>query len=358
MTHFWLRSEYRDDEFRTPITPIGARKLLDNGINVTVEESDKRAFSTNEYRSIGCEIARQGAWKSSDRKTIILGLKELEGNIVLNHRHIMFAHVFKEQKGSNKTLACFKRGGGILYDLEYLTDAEGKRVAAFGHYAGFAGAAVALNIWLAKMNMDLNSNYKFPSTTNKTEIWSILNKDLTKYVSKNNEKPGVIIIGAHGRVGKGAKELFNSLAIQTKDWDLEETSSGGPFPEILEHDIFVNCVLASADSKPFITKDLIKSTRKLLVISDVSCDPGSEYNTIPLYDQPTSFSMPYHTLIAGNKPLYITAIDNLPAMLPKESSLNFERQLLNYLIDFKDDNCGVWGRAKKVFDAKLENILM
>ena len=358
MTHFWLRSEYRDDEFRAPITPIGAKKLLNNGINVTVEESDKRAFSTNEYRSIGCEIARQGAWKSSDRKTIILGLKELEGNIVLNHRHIMFAHVFKEQKGSKKTLASFKDGGGVLYDLEYLIDAEGKRVAAFGHYAGFAGAAVGLNIWLAKKDMDLNNNYKFPSTTNKIEIRSILKKGLATYVSNNNDKPRVIIIGAHGRVGKGAKELFNSLAIQTKDWDLEETSSGGPFPEILEHDIFVNCVVASTASKPFINNDLIKLSRKLLVISDVSCDPGSEYNTIPLYDQPTSFEIPYHTIIAGSKPLYITAIDNLPAMLPKESSLNFEKQLLSYLIDFKDDNYGVWGSAKKVFDAKLKNILM
>ena len=358
MTHFWLRSEYRDDEFRTPVTPLGAKKLLDSGICVTVEESNKRAFSIDEYRSIGCEIAREREWKSSDHKTIILGLKELEDNIALNHRHIMFAHVFKEQRGSDKTLASFKHGGGVLYDLEYLTNTEGKRVAAFGHYAGFAGAAVGLNIWLAKKGQLSGDSCKLPVATEKKQIQSLLEKGLCAHVSNKNDKPRVIIIGAHGRVGQGAKELFNSLDIRTTDWDLAETKSGGPFPEILEYDIFVNCVLTSTSSRPFINSDLIKSTRKLLVISDVSCDPGNEYNTIPLYDHPTSFDFPYHTIMADSQPLYIAAIDNLPAMFPKESSVDFEKQLLPYLIDFRDDNCGVWGRAKKVFDAKLAKILL
>ena len=37
MTHFWLRSEDRQDEFRTPISPKGAEKLLREGFEVTVE---------------------------------------------------------------------------------------------------------------------------------------------------------------------------------------------------------------------------------------------------------------------------------------------------------------------------------
>ena len=60
MTHFWVRSEYREDELRTPLTPLGAKKLLNNGIKVTIEESQKRTFSIDEYRSVGCEIANKG----------------------------------------------------------------------------------------------------------------------------------------------------------------------------------------------------------------------------------------------------------------------------------------------------------
>lgn len=30
-----------------------------------------------------------------------------------------------------------------------------------------------------------------------------------------------------------------------KEWDIAETKGKGPFPEILEYDIFVNCILLS-----------------------------------------------------------------------------------------------------------------
>ena len=81
MIHFWVRSEYREDELRTPLTPLGAKKLLDNGIKVTIEESHKRTFSINEYRAVGCEIANEGSWINTDLDTIILGLKALLSQI-------------------------------------------------------------------------------------------------------------------------------------------------------------------------------------------------------------------------------------------------------------------------------------
>ena len=45
------------------------------------------------------------------------------------------------------TLRSFPRGGGTLLDLEFLQDDMGRRVAAFGYHAGFAGAALALENW-------------------------------------------------------------------------------------------------------------------------------------------------------------------------------------------------------------------
>ena len=55
MTHFWLRSEDRQDEFRTPISPKGAEKLLREGFKVTVEDCEKRIFKTSEYKLKGCK---------------------------------------------------------------------------------------------------------------------------------------------------------------------------------------------------------------------------------------------------------------------------------------------------------------
>ena len=62
---------------------------------------------------------------------------------------------------------------------------------------------------------------------------------------------------------------------------------------------------------------------------------------------------PYQFINRGKNPLLLTAIDNLPAMLPKESSIDFEKQLLPYLLDFDVDKNGVWGRAKRIFYDKI-----
>ena len=88
----------------------------------------------------------------------------------------------------------------------------------------------------------------------------------------------------------------------------------------------------------------------------MSCDPSSDFNTIPLYDKPSSFEKPFQYIIDEKKPLILTAIDNLPAMLPKESSLDFENQLLPYLFDFNLDKTGVWKGAEKIFIDNINQI--
>jgi saccharopine dehydrogenase (NAD+, L-lysine-forming) len=47
------------------------------------------------------------------------------------------AHCFKGQHGWEKVLSRYSRGGGTLLDLEFL-EKNGRRVAAFGYWAGFA----------------------------------------------------------------------------------------------------------------------------------------------------------------------------------------------------------------------------
>ena len=55
------------------------------------------------------------------------------------HTHIHFGHCYKNQDGWEQYLSRFIRGNGMLYDLEFLTEA-GRRVSAFGYHAGYAGA--------------------------------------------------------------------------------------------------------------------------------------------------------------------------------------------------------------------------
>ena len=126
MVHLWVRAEQRANEKRVGLSPEDAAKLVNAGIKVTVEESTDRIIPTESYSKVGCVISKQHSWQSAPKEAIILGLKELPENIEkLEHKHIMFGHAFKGQSDGKNFLKKFKAGKGILYDLEYLTDAEG-----------------------------------------------------------------------------------------------------------------------------------------------------------------------------------------------------------------------------------------
>lgn len=149
-THIWLRAETKPLEHRSALTPATAKELLATGaFRVSVEKSDQSTFDIAEYAAAGCEIVEQGAWRDAPRDAYILGLKELPENddSPLPHAHIMFAHCYKRQAGWKDVLGRFVAGKGLLLDLEFLNDERGRRVAAFGYHAGFAGAALAIDVW-------------------------------------------------------------------------------------------------------------------------------------------------------------------------------------------------------------------
>merc|ERR1740117_1774294 len=110
---------------------------------MTVEKMSARCVPDEEYAAVGCTMVDGGTWTSAPPDAFIVGLKELpEDGSALTHRHILFAHCFKEQGGWREILGRFTAGGGSILDLEFLADDKGCRVAAFGYMAGFGGAAV------------------------------------------------------------------------------------------------------------------------------------------------------------------------------------------------------------------------
>ena len=104
---------------------------------------------------------------------------------------------------------------------------------------------------------------------------------LAAAIKKIGHSPKVMVMGALGRCGTGAKDFALKVDIPDADiikWDMQETVKGGPFEEILKNDIFVNCIYLSTPIPPFLTKDMLEKERKLSVICDVSCD-GKRYET-------------------------------------------------------------------------------
>ncbi len=343
---FWLRSESKENEFRRALTPNDCVQIIKEGHQVIVEDWKDSIIPTEEYKKSGCQIKPAGSWvESAPGSAIIIGLKALPENIEsFKHTHIYFAHCYKEQEGWMELMQKFHLGGGRIIDLEFMYDENGRRTNAFGYWAGYVGAALGALFSSAK---DLEAA---KDELKRLRQFSDKSK-LIDFVKSHSGSVGeAIVIGAKGRSGAGALDFLSSVDWKVTGWDQAETSKGGPFSEILNYDLFVNCVLAMKPMAPFITKELIKTkNKKLKMISDVSCDPDSECNMVPLYERATNLEEPLVEVIKGEHSVHLCAIDNLPSILPKESSFDFSSQLAPHIINF-DENSGPIKGALEVFE--------
>lgn len=347
----WLRSETKPFERRAALAPKDAAELRQAGVEVVVERCRQRIFADADYAAAGARLVETGAWTSAPPDAVILGLKELpEGTGPLRHRHVYFAHAYKNQRGADSLLRRFSAGGGLLLDLEYLVGDDGRRVAAFGRWAGFAGAAVGLDLW-AHQQVSQDKYPGLSSFDSRDALLAWLMPRLETAFARANRQPSVLLFGAKGRCGAGALDMLSRANLdRVLGWDKDETAAGGPFDEALSHDLLVNCVLLSGPTKPFLVSTMLDRPRRLSVISDVSCDPYSPHNPLPVYSETTTFETPALRLREAPR-LDLTAIDHLPSLLPRESSEDFSSQLAPHLKTL-DAGTSVWTRAARLFNEK------
>ena len=351
MTHLWVRAESRPNEDRVGITPEGVTTLIAQGMQVTVEDSARRVIPTEAYAKAGAAIAPEGSWPEAPADAIIFGLKELpEDGTPLTHRHIMFGHAYKGQPAGQVLLRRIRDGGGTLLDLEYLTDENGRRLAAFGYWAGYAGAAVSLKAWVAQARGGICE-----PVHSYADKHLLLDELRAQIDATTRPRPHAIVIGAKGRVGTGAADLLSAMGLPVTRWDMAETAHGGPFPEILSHEIFINAILAHPGAPVFVPESAKAPGRALSVIGDFACDPTSDFSPIKVYDRTTTWDEPV-LRVADAPPLDVMAIDNLPSMLPRESSEDYATQLLPVLAQLDRPDEGPWGRAQSIFREHLETM--
>jgi saccharopine dehydrogenase (NAD+, L-lysine-forming) len=152
---------------------------------------------------------------------------------------------------------------------------------------------------------------------NESELITQLKEDVAAGEKVAGRKPSSLVLGALGRCGSGAVDLLEKIGCpEILKWDLAETKErDGPYPEIIESDIFVNCIYLSKPIPPFVNKESLKSpSRKLSVVCDVSCDTTNPHNPIPIYDINTTFDKPtVGVSVEGDGPrLSVISIDHLP----------------------------------------------
>ena len=335
----WMRSEVRLTERRAPITPADAASLVREGFAVTVEKSTQRVHPIEDYAAAGCSVAEAGSWVDAPDDAVVVGLKELPDEpSALRHRHVFFGHAYKKQEGAEALLRRFDAGGGVLLDLEYLTDDSGRRLAAFGYWAGYVGAALAV----------LHHRGELEGPLHPTSV-----PELDARLSGGGEMSAVVV-GALGRCGRGAERALTAAGVTPGLWDLAETRDLDR-AALLRHEVLVNAVLTSQPVPPFLRPaDLDVPGRALRTVCDVTCDVGSPFNVLPIYDSTTSWERPARSL-RDEPPLDLIAIDNLPSLVPLEATDAFSADLLPLLRDLPAAT-SPWQRCERLFHDTVSSI--
>jgi len=359
-----LREGKVPPDHRVPLLPEQCVDIMKQYSHVTiaVQPSDIRCISNKEYANAG--IPLQEDLSDCD---ILMGVKEVPIHFLIpNKTYTFFSHTLKKQPHNQKLLQTIIEKKITLIDYECLRNKEGVRILAFGRFAGVVGAYNAFLIYGRKYGLfELKRAYQcFDFNEMKQEL------------KKVKLPPVKIILTGGGRVGKGSLEILELLKVrnvgvdeflnesfsepvyvQLGSSDYHHAKNGHPFakeafykhPENYYSTFprFVkvaDLLIAGAFWDPqapelFSLEDVRKDDFKVHVIADITCDiKGSIPTTIkastilePVYDfnrHNFDLEAPY----SDPDNITIMAVDNLPGELPRDSSKDFGKQLMNNVL--------------------------
>jgi len=330
----YIRNETRKNEHRTPIVPSDICVLKQCGYTVYVEKSDTRCFKDIDFEASGAIITDKSWVEFPD--AFIVGIKELKEedmDMLENHTHVYFAHCYKNQQNSEKILNRFSQSKSKLYDMEYFLDPSAIRIIAFGFYAGFIGGGLGLMQYYRDLK-----NLTYWRTT-----YDLL-RDVKESIMDISRNLSIAIIGANGRCGMGVKCMLDFFSIPYHEFGKRDT-----IQKLENFDIVFNCIHLSGKIPCWFTKDT--DFKKKIVIVDISCDYSSPYNPIAIYNKPTTWREPVYKY---SENVDIIAIENLPSLLPFESSYDFSDNLVHLLRLYSEgDIDGYWKKNLDVFYKKI-----
>ncbi|WP_339750870.1 NAD(P)-dependent oxidoreductase [Algoriphagus aquimarinus] len=382
-----IREGKNPPDKRVPFTPDQLRAIQKEHagkITIQVQSSSFRAFSDQEYLDAGIDV-----FEDISDSDVLFGVKEVPVDQLIDGKtYFFFSHTIKKQKSNRKLLKAVLEKNIRLIDYEALKDEEGKRVVAFGRWAGIVGAYNAF--WTYGKKTDL---FEIKRANECVDL-----KDLHLELSKVQLPPVKIILTGSGRVGNGAKEVLNSLKIRevsahdflhmyfdepvyvklsSADYNRRKSDGGFDkeefysFPEKYEShfqkfaeagEMLISGAYWDPDApRLFELKDIAAEDFQLSVIADVSCDVGGPIPTTitsstiadPVFDVDRQSGEKIQAF-GKQTSISVMAIDNLPCELPRESSKEFGIQLCNWVIPaLLEENSGILERATIARDGDL-----
>ena len=384
-----IREETVPLDHRVPITPAQAAQIDKDfpEVRIKVQSSSARCYPDEDYRKRGLEIV-----PSVIDCDILMGVKEVPiSSLIGDKTYLFFSHTIKKQ-AYNRNLLCSVLEKNIrLIDYEALINEQGRRVVAFGRWAGIVGAYNA--IWT------YGERYKLFAIKRVRDCFDF--EDLKTEFSKVKLPSIKIVLTGGGRVSKGAMEVLLAMNIkmvspaafiervfdvpvfcQLNSRDYCKHKFGESFvrssfyasPEHYEGDFLkyakvADILIAGAYWDPkapvlFEREDILKNNFKIRIIADITCDiRGSIPSTLrsstidePIYDyNPSEDVVELPLTDEGN--ITVMAVDNLPCELARDASESFRKELISKVLPYLlgKDKFGIIARATVAEKGRLSD---
>lgn len=369
--YFWqmkialLREEKFPRDSRVALTPSQCKFLMERNpdIEVVVQPCKYRCFTNEEFAYQGIPVQEDVA--DCD---ILLGVKEIPASLLKEGKtYLFFSHVIKKQPQNRQMLQAVLQKNIRLIDYECLKDGKGKRVIAFGRWAGIVGAYHAL-----RMVGFRTSRFRL------RQMIDCLNfAEAQKELEKMDLPPVKIVLTGTGRVSEGAAFMLDVAGVrkvspynfcyntfeepvytQLTSADMFYKEGEEKFDSVHYHnhpqeykscfypftkaaDVMINGIYWDKRMPVFFTREQMREPDfRIKTISDITCDIAPD-SSIPSTLYASSIADPYYGYNAQTGGLMQTfqpdaidvmAIDNLPNELPRDASEDFGNMIVSRII--------------------------
>ena len=357
-----LKETKTPQDNRVPLTPSQCAILKEENpeTEIYVQSCTYRCYTDDEYRYHGIEIRED----LSDCD-VLLGVKEISlESLIPNKTCFIFSHVIKKQPHNRKLLQTILEKNIRLIDWETLTDEKGKRLIAFGRWAGIVGAYHAIRM--------IGLKTKSYSLKQMSECHNF--KEAQREFLKIRFPKLKIVLTGNGRVSNGAAFLLDLVGIQKvsgynfcynefasivytqlESGDMYFKEGADKFDRIDFHsnanqyksnfypftkaaDVMINGIYWDKRMPVFFNKKEMKEKDfGIRQIADITCDIAPD-SSVPSTLQPSTIQNPYYGYDALTEQIAepftdnvidVMAIDNLPNELPRDASEDFGNMFMS-----------------------------
>ena len=359
-----IREEKTPSDSRVVLTPLQCRRLKDEGYDISIQQSNVRAYTDDEYQEAGIEVVEE-----IHDFDILIGVKEVPiSNLVPQKTYFFFSHTIKEQPYNKRLLQTAVERQIRLIDYEVITNDNGQRLIAFGKFAGMVGAHNGLWTYAQKTGL-----FDLPRMHQSRDYEAV-----KQAYSRLILPPVRIVLTGTGRVAQGAAMVLEDMGIKkiSAQEFLRNKSQEAVFTQLhpfhyasrkdgriidsitdffnnpsdyqseFRHyypisDIFINGIYWDNDAPAFFTLDEMKENSfRLKVIADVTCDIAP-VTSVPSTIKASTIADPVFGFDVNNLKetdpfeqgtVDMMTIDNLPNELPRDASKAFGEMFIEHVL--------------------------